>query len=205
MFVINNGMLPLLCPLLTTCLSPPQVLELLCNKAQPHRCSTGLMGSLSPSWRRPGLSGDRPGRDGQKWGASCHDNRWRLLIGQGTREQARLFFFFHHHDENKNTCLWICTPRHKSQAHRAFWFLHMYCITSASPSFFSYCSYMPTITHSHAVTTANLIQLESSKAMLHLQDVKPIWGYEGVKWVLSHLSYVLTVFFKDWKWHYSCI
>lgn len=111
MSVINIGVLLLLCPFLTTCrLSFPQVLELLCNKAQPHRCSAGLMGSLSSSWRRPGLSGDRAGRDGQKWGASCHDNRWGLLIGQGTREQTRLFFFFHHRDENKNTCLWICTP-----------------------------------------------------------------------------------------------
>lgn len=35
-------------------------------------------------------------------------------------------------DENKNTCLWICTPQHKTQAHWAFWFLHMHCITSAS-------------------------------------------------------------------------
>lgn len=51
------------------------------------------------------------------------------------------------------------------------------CITSASSSFFSYCSYIPAITHSHAghpMITANLIQLESSKAMLHLQDAKPI-------------------------------
>lgn len=79
---------------LSSSLPSSQVLELLCNKAQPHRCSTGLMGSLSPSWRRPGLSGDRAGRNGQKWGASCHDNRWGLLIGQGTRGQARLFFFF---------------------------------------------------------------------------------------------------------------
>lgn len=50
------------------------------------------MGSLSPRWRRPSLSGDRAGRDGQKWGASCHDNWWGLLIGQGTREQAKHLF-----------------------------------------------------------------------------------------------------------------
>lgn len=70
---------------------------------------------------------------------------------------------------------------HKSQAHRAFWSLHMYYITSASSSFslplFSHRSYILTITLSHTghpMITANLIQLESSKAMLHLQDVKPI-------------------------------
>lgn len=74
-----------------------QVFELLRHKAQPHRCSAGLMGSVSPRWCRPGLSGDSSGGDGQKWSASCHDDRWGLLIGQETKEQERLvlgFFFF---------------------------------------------------------------------------------------------------------------
>lgn len=47
----------------------------------------------------------------------------------------------------------------------------------------SHCSYILTVTHSHAghpMIAAHLIQLESSKAMLHLQDVKPICGYKGV-------------------------
>lgn len=93
-----------------------QVFELLCHKAQPHRCSAGLMGSMSPRWRRLGLSGDRTGGDGQKWGASCHDNWWGLLIGQETREQD---FFF---SSLTTTAMkipayeWICT--HASANHK---------------------------------------------------------------------------------------
>lgn len=126
---------------------PLQVLELLCNKAQPHRCPTGLMGSLSPRWRGPSLSGDRTGGDGQKWGASCHDNWWGLLIGQGAREQTK--HFLHHRDEN--TCLNMHTP----WAVRASWFHHMYCTASASSALLpgpwsaTVATYPPQVFHMH--------------------------------------------------------
>lgn len=40
--------------------------------------------------------------------------------------------------------------------------------------------------------------------MLHLQDMKPIWGHKAVKWVFSHLSYAVLIL-ADWKQWCSCI
>ena len=129
----------------------PQVLELLCNKAEPHRCSAGLMGSLSPSWRRPGISGDRAGRDGQKWGSSCHDNGWGLLIGQGNERASKTFFFFFFFSFFLIPPPWWNEYAHPGTNHKPtehFGSSHMCCITSASSAVFSLCSY--TITHSRA-------------------------------------------------------
>lgn len=170
-----------------------QVFELLCHKAQPHRCSAGLMGSMSPRWRRLGLSGDRTGGDGQKWGASCHDNWWGLLIGQETREQD--FFFplspppqwkYLPMNEYAHTPAQIINPqsilvvsrRDSKLSH--FWFfashkLYYLCLISlfTGPEKISHCSSMATITYSHAChPPANPIRLEPSKATLHLRGIK---------------------------------
>ena len=122
------------------------------------------MGSLSPGWRRPGISGDRAGRDGQKWGASCHDNGWGLLIGQGNERASKTFFF----SFSFSFFFLIPPPWWNEYAHPGtnheptehFGSSHMCCITSASSPVFSLCSY--TLAHSRAGPSRNNCEPDSA-------------------------------------------
>lgn len=55
----------------------------------------------------------------------------------------------------------------------------------------------------HPMLNTNLMYRKSSKAM-HLLDLKPIWGYKAVKWVLSDLSYTASPLEIE-KWCFSSI